>query len=429
MAGVEISADDLDVLTRFVLKLGGYAEGLFDHHAFGFPKSILRGHVSRVVEDLRSMRVTNGTETLHLRPAGVPEDAIWEDGDDLWNYGQTLRFAAGASMITQRYRHRMTQDNLRNALVAKILHKCQAGILDDLVDQGHYAFMEAKDLYHHCFASMIDPGFDLNSFRRDLALSLKQEQLGMFDLVTSITAAFNRLFHESPNGPDLFYEMERVDDRVILGQALTMFQKHPSLDLSRLKRIAAGFWAPDPDVKWHERLASYAAGATSYNLIDMCFLAEPVSEHELNATLKSWYYYDLVIAHLNHLVGVHKDLRNGIANLALTSMRESDLLGLQTLEGYSPNLTIRDYENQFRRTAEFARRAIMAGRDGFDDPECFYPFITIMIPVVMMGDWIGNRDDMIRMFLDDIAPSIHESTSSGASIVARPVDTVATRAG
>ncbi len=384
--------------------------------------------MNQVVEDLQWIRDTNGAGGVHLRPPGVPNDAIWDDGEETWNYGQTLRFAAGATMITQRYRRRMTQENLRKALVAKILHKCQAGILDDLVDQGRYSFIEAKDLYHHCFASMMDPGFDLNSFRKELALSLKQEQLGMFDLVTSITASFNRLFHESPNGPDLFYEMERVDERVILGQALTMFQKLPSLDLSKLKRIAAGFWAPDPDVKWHERLASYVAGATAYNLIDMCFIAQPVSERELDATLKSWYYYDLVIAHLNHLVGVHKDLRNGIANLALTSMRESDLLGLQTLEGYSPNLTIRDYEDQFRRTAEFARRAIMAGRGGFDDPDCFYPFITIMIPVVMMGDWIGNRDGMIRTFLDDIAPSIRESISPGAPIEARPVETVATRA-
>ena len=411
MVAIEIGAEDLELLTKFVLRLGGYAEGLFEYHDFGFPKSILRGHIDSVRDDLRRLREQIQGPTVNLRPPNVPQDAIWEDGDDTWNYGQTLRFAAGASMITERYRERMTAPNLKAAITAKILHKCQAGILDDLVDQGHYTFIEAKDLYHHCFASMIDPGFDINTFRKELALILKQEQLGMFDLVTSVTAAFNGLYAASPNGPDLFYEMEQVDDRVILGQALTMFQKQPSFDIPMLKRIASGFWAPDPDVRWHERLSSYVSGATYYNLIDMCFLDVPVEEAELKATLTGWYYYDLVIAHLNHLVGLHKDLRAGIANLALLSMRESDVLALANMHGYNPNLTVHDYEAQFDRTAEFARRALIASTNGGGDEGQYYPFITLMIPVVMMADWIGNRDDLIHRYLRAVAPHMREAAA------------------
>lgn len=403
---VEIGSEDLELLTKFVLRLGGYAEGLFDYHNFGFPKSSFRAHIDSVMNDLRWLRDTSGRSTVNLRPPNVPRDAVWEDGNETWNYGQTLRFAAGASMITERYRGRMNEKNLRAAIIAKVLHKCQAGILDDLVDQGRYSFIEAKDLYHHCFASMIDPGFDMNTFRKELALILKQEQLGMFDLVSNITAAFNQLYLSSPNGPDLFYEMERVDDRVILGQALTMFQKHPTLDLQMLKRISSGFWAPDDDVRWHERLSSYVAGATYYNLIDMCFLDAPVGTKELSATLTGWYYYDLVIAHLNHVVGLHKDFRSGIANLALLSMRESEVVGLSTLHGYNPNLTLSDYETQFARTANFAGRALANATSGDPDAEMYYPFITLMIPVVMMADWIGNRDDMIHLYLRHVAPFI-----------------------
>lgn len=423
MVSIDIGADDLDLLTKFVLRLGGYAEGLFDFHNFGFPKATFRSHIDSVMSDLRGLREASNGPTVNLRPPNIPRDAIWEDGDDTWNYGQTLRFAAGASMITQQYRHRLSEGNIRAAIIAKVLHKCQAGILDDLVDQGRYTFIEAKDLYHHCFASMIDPGFNINTFRKELALILKQEQLGMFDLVTNITAAFNHLFQGSPNGPDLFYEMERVDDRVILGQALTMFQKQPTLDLPKLKRISTGFWAPDPDVKWHERLSSYVAGATYYNLIDMCFLEEPVTARELTATLTGWYYYDLVIAHLNHVVGLHKDLRAGIANLSLLSMRESEVLALGSLHGYNPNLTLADYEGQFARTAEFAGRAIGNAMAVESDPNLYYPFITLMIPVVMMADWIGNRDDMIHRYLRQVAPYIQRAAAVQEPISVRPVAT------
>ena len=37
MVSIDISPDDLDLLSKFVLRLGGYAEGLFDYHDFGFP--------------------------------------------------------------------------------------------------------------------------------------------------------------------------------------------------------------------------------------------------------------------------------------------------------------------------------------------------------------------------------------------------------
>lgn len=406
---VELGTDDLELVSRFVLRLGGYAEGLFDYHDFGFDKRILQGHITRVEEDIRRVISTKGGTALNLRPPNLPEDAIWEEADETWNYGQSLRFAAGASMITERYRDRMTPDNLRRAFIAKVLHECQAGILDDLIDKGRYTFIEAKDLYHHCFASMIDPGFDINTFRKELALIMKQEQLSMFDLMTNITSAFNKLYLASPNGQDLFYEMERVNERVILGQALTMFQKQPTLDLPKLKRIASGFNAPDPDVRWHERLANYVSHATNHSMIDMCFLSDPVTAAELHATTRAWYYYDVVIVHLNNIVGIHKDLRSGLVNLALISMKEQDLNDLTISQGYNPNLTVRDYEAQFARTAEFSRRGLRAALRDFEDRDLCYPFITIMIPVVMMADWIGNRDNMIHDYLRAIAPTIRES--------------------
>jgi len=427
MVSIDISPDDLDLLSKFVNRLGGYAEGLFDYHDFGFPKDALKQNINRVTDELRRMRESIRGSTLSLRPPGLPEDAMWEEADELWNYGQTLRFAAGATMISQRYQSRMTSENLRRSMIAKVLHHCQAGLLDDLIDTGHYTFIEAKDLYHHCLASMIDPGFDINTFRKELALSLNQEQLSMFDLMTNITAAFNKLFLESPNGQDLFYELQRVDDRLILGQALTMFQKHPTMDLPKLKRISAGLSAPDPDLKWHERISQALSGATYYNLIDMCFVSEPVTSQELQGTVNSWYYYDLVITRLNHFVGVHKDLRAGIANLALIAMRENELVSMPTLQNYNPNLTMRDYEEHSERTAEFSRRALQHATKELGDTSGFYPFVTIMIPVVMMAEWIGNRDNMIHSYLRAISPSIRESVREQKIDVATVAARVAAR--
>ena len=395
-------------------KLGGYAEGMFDYHDFNFPKAVLKGHIDSVRTDLGNLRESLRETTVSLRPPNIAKDVVWEEAEENWNYGQTLRGAGGITMISLNYRDRMTPENLRRAMTAKVLHHCQAGLLDDLIDTGRYTFIEAKDLYHHCLTSMIDPGFEINTFRKELALDLNQNQLSVFDLMTSITAAFNQLYQESPHGHDLFYEMERINDRHVLGQALTMFQKHPNIDLQKLRRVAMGLSAPDPNLRWMERLSPYLSGVPYYNLIDMSFLTEQPSRHEIDAMLRTWFYYDLVITMLNHIVGLHKDLRSGIVNLALLSVRESEVLNLTSPQGYNPSLTVRDYEDLFTRTAEFSDRALKLATAGFEDEKLFYPFITIMIPVVLMADWIGNRDDMIHQYLGKIAPSIRQAAQAYA---------------
>src|SRR5438132_14103006 len=62
------------------------------------------------------------------------------------------------------------------------------------------------------------------------------------------------------------------------------------------------------------------------------------------------------------------------------------------------------------------------------DDTLVYPFMTIMMPVVMMADWIGNRDDMIHTFLEAIAPTIRRVAGNGAvpaKGIAEPIDEVA----
>jgi len=73
---------------------------------------------------------------------------------------------------------------------------------------------------------------------------------------------------------------------------------------------------------------------------------------------------------------------------------------------------VRDYEEHLARIAEFSRRALSIATEGEEDPQLFYPFITLMIPVVMMADWIGNRDDMIHRYLQLIAPEVRRVTAA-----------------
>ena len=406
--GLSISPEDIEGVARVVVRLGDYAEDLFSRHEFGFPRSILKGHIEQVIDDLRSMR-NSGSRVIAFRPTNNPPESLWRGRPATWDHGQSLRFAAGATMLTQRWREQFSRENFRRAFVAKVLFESLAGVLDDVVDSERYSFIEAKDLYHHCFAATLDPGLDIGFFRRELGPLLKHDQLSFRDMIVNVTSAFNELFVESPHGPDLFDEMHRVNQRVVLGQALTMLQKETTLNLPTLRRICSSFSAWDSDLAWHERLAADVSHVTNHSLIDMCFLDESVSSGDLNATLRAWHYYDIVIVKLNNLVGILEDLGRGLCNLALISMRENEVVDRASLRDYNPGLTIPDYEAQLERTAEIGRRGILETSKTLGDPNLFFPFISVMIPVFLMADWIGSRDNFIHSYLRAIAPAIRES--------------------
>src|SRR5207249_7061073 len=90
-----INPDDLDLLSRTVVRLGGYAEGLFDFHDFGFDKNSLRDHISSVHATLKRLKDVSPPGGLPLRPPNIPEGAFWEDQGGVWNYLRSLRFAPG----------------------------------------------------------------------------------------------------------------------------------------------------------------------------------------------------------------------------------------------------------------------------------------------------------------------------------------------
>jgi len=421
---IELSSDDVDVLSDIVAKLGGYAKGLLDNMNLGISRSRLSWHLDEVHRNLIRLRESNGGRTIALRPPGLNNSPVMDNMGDTWNYVQTLRFAAGATMISQRYQRFMSAENLRRSMLAKILYKCQTGILDDLVDTHKYSYIEAKDLYHHVLSSMTDPDFEMNAFKSKLTSMMKQEQLGLFDLVTDITASFNEMFVESPHGHELFYRMDILDERVTLGQALTMFQKEGSLDTVKVRRIASRFYSPAEDLEWYDRLANYVSGGTRYNLIDISFCDSALDVNQIKRLLEGWYYYDVVIVYLNNIVHIYQDLKEGIANLSLISMREEEISDLKTLGGYNPQLTTNDYSDHIRRLAGYAARALDVVTNGYEDETLYYPFITVMMPVVMMAEWIGKQDSFIGLYLDELSPALQRAAAEVAEIAPEPAEAV-----
>ncbi len=417
--GLGINREDIELLSHTVLRLGGYAEGLFDFHEFGFDKSILRQHVTNTYEMLVRLKDRSVPYGLPLRPPNIPPSAFWEDQGETWNYLQTLRFAAGATMMTEKYRRYMTLDNMYNALTAKVLHKCMIGILDDLIDKGAYSYLEAKDLHHMVLSSMVDPDFDETVFVKRLVGTLRQEHVPLFDLMTNIARGFNSLWNRSSHGAEYFYQMEVLDERVALGQALTMFQKEGAFNIAKMQRVAEAFYEPNNEMVWWEKLAAHVSATIRYNFIDMAFADRSYDLRQLNHFITGWYYYDAAILLMDHVTSIQQDLRNGIANLSLVAMRSKELEGITNLRGYNPALTVDDYDAHLRRIADLTSKGVEFVTQDFHDDTLYYPFITIMMPVVMMADWIGKRDDMIHTFLEAVAPAIRQAaitTNEAASM-------------
>lgn len=408
-----VSEEDLNVISRMVLKLGGYAEGLFAYHDFGLDRDIFRAHVDGVYSALRQVRSATTGRGVGLGRPYVPDAAYWEDPAQIWNYMQALRFAVGVSLSLEKYRRWMTQENLECAVRAKILHNCLMGMLDDIIDRGEHTYLEAKDIHHLVLSSMIDPKFDGTSFMKRLMSLLNANQVQLFDLMTSLTRQFNALWNASPHGTEYFYHMELLDERVALAQAVTTLQKDPHYSPTTLRRIAASFHAPSEDVTPWERLAAHISASTRYNLIDMAYTDRSFDLKTLGKFLDGWYYLDAAITLLDHVTSVYKDLRGGIANLSLLTMRESELTPRTQLAGYLPELTNEEYEAHVGQIARLASRGLRLVVQDFSDVGGYYPFLGIMMPVVLMADWIGNRDDMVNAYVRDVAPAIREAARNG----------------
>lgn len=313
----------------------------------------------------------------------------------IWNSTQTLRFAVGTSLISLGYRRYMEPEEMRRSIIAKTFLKSQMGILDDLIDKGNYDYQTARKLYNHVVSSMSSPDLDTIDFQEELNSIINPNQIGVSNLVTSITNGFNKLFSRAPQANSIMPLMKTIDNRVIEGQALTVLQKEHYLNLDKIREVSQKFYAPEEGLHWYEKLANYISGGTRYNIIDIAYTNGGFDVNKIDSILVPWYFYDIVVVLLNNVVNIESDLESGIYNLSLIDMKKDDILNM---DKHNPDLTVEDYTLHIIRNAELTKKALQHISGG-EEIQKFYRLITLMIPIVMMANWIDTRQEMIELFL------------------------------
>src|SRR2546430_2909459 len=108
-------AEVIERVRAYVVDLGRRAVELCELYDFGFPSSVVRDQIARLGQDFDSFRGA----------FDVPELASGGRGS-LWDHEQSTRYAAGAAMITARFRGAISPANIARAAAAKALHEFQA---------------------------------------------------------------------------------------------------------------------------------------------------------------------------------------------------------------------------------------------------------------------------------------------------------------
>src|SRR5256712_1756568 len=137
----EGEADHLELIRRLLVQFGRYAETLFDYHDFGFSRETVRDHISNVEEEIRRMQAM-GSDALLAIPGTVLQGGIRE----IWNAKKNLRHAAGAIMISSRFRNEIRPENRLLAIRLKILYEVYVDSVADLTATADSSFTEALDL-------------------------------------------------------------------------------------------------------------------------------------------------------------------------------------------------------------------------------------------------------------------------------------------
>jgi hypothetical protein len=396
-------------IREYVRTFGRFAEGLLDYHNLGIRPETVRRHIARIDADLaRLVELEDGSF------AGLPREIFQPEIMAACNSKKNLRYVAGAIMMTQRFRNDLTPENRRRAISAKIAYELLLDTLDDLIDRGSYGFADALDLIRLPLASLTAPIFDEEIFRDELRGRLAPQDRHLTEFLTAVVSATHRAIRTSPHGLELAGELERIHENWTLGQACTMYQKEPTIDLRAFVAASSQFPAPDSDVRGVERVSGWLSHTAAVTILDLCFVDHPLSPEAMDEHLAAWFYFDALPSYLDNIADLSRDIDDGIANLFLIAIGGESILDLRHVRGLQPKLTVDDYESFLERTAEFCRRGLVHAAASYDDPDDFYPFIALMFPIVMFSDERGIREDLLRAYLRCLAPAMHQARVESA---------------
>jgi len=403
-----VEPDHVEMIRRLVVHFGKSAEGLFDYHDFGFPQQAVRDHISKVEAEIRRI-LENGSEAFLEIPGNILQAEI----RGIWNAKKNLRYAAGALMMSS-LRDDIRPENRLRAIRLKILYEVYVDTIDDLIDTDDYSFSDALDLMRHCLGALTRSRFDRQIFHEELSGRLSPIQRPMTEFLACLGQAVHRSIWESPQGSSLVEELDRFQENWALGEAYTMYQKDPTLDVRAFLTGASRMDAPADDLEPWERIAGWISHTTALSLLDLCYADAPMSSKALEEHLVAWFYFDAVVTLMNNVVDLQKDVEAGIANIFMIATGGAEVRELRTARGFRPAPTTQDYEAFLGRTAELARRCLEHAGRSCNDPDLFYPFLAVMAPVVMFVTEAGLREDVLHAYLRTLAPMMRQVIATGS---------------
>ena len=223
----EVEPDHVQMIRRLIVQFGNYAEGLFDYHDFGFSREVVRHHITKVEAEIGRV-FERGSEAF----LEIPGEVLQAEIRDVWNSKKNLRYAAGALMMSS-LRNDIRVENRPRAIRLKILYEVYVDTIDDLIDTDGYSFSDALDLMRHCLGSLTRPRFDRQIFREELSGRLSPVQRRMTEFLACVGQAVHRSIWESPQGPSLVGDLDRLQENWALGERIRC-----------IRRIRPSTWAP-----------------------------------------------------------------------------------------------------------------------------------------------------------------------------------------
>src|SRR5436309_13878218 len=114
--GNDDGADVIERVRAYVVDLGRRAVGLCELYDFGFPSSVVPDQIARLGRDFDCFR--GAFEVPELTSGGR---------GSLWDHEQSVRYAAGAAMITARFSGAMRPANAAPSAAARPTYELPAG--------------------------------------------------------------------------------------------------------------------------------------------------------------------------------------------------------------------------------------------------------------------------------------------------------------
>src|SRR5437667_10317812 len=150
-----------------------------------------------------------------------------------------------------------------------------------LVATAGYCLSDPLALIRRCLGSLTRPRCARQAFQDELAGRLSPFQRRMTEFLACLGQAVHRSIWESPQGPSLVGDLDRFQENWALGEAYTMYQKDPTLDVGAFLTGASRMDAPDQDLEPWERISGWISHTAALSLLDLCYADAPLSSKAL----------------------------------------------------------------------------------------------------------------------------------------------------